>query len=152
MRILPVLISRLFLSPRTILAGIAAFLNHSCSPNCRFIRKRYSRVEVQVSVDSEQKILFFSFVSQTLREIEPGEELTVEYANSLCHCSSCTAARYKHDIEFKRKVKIMLPKLIFHFLPTNVSCYATTIPFINLFDLFHSQHIGGNKSSKNSFE
>ena len=56
-----------FLSLRTILAGIAAFLNHSCSPNCRFIRKRHSRVEVQVSVDSEQK-LYSSHLSLRLSE------------------------------------------------------------------------------------
>ena len=50
----------LFLLPRKKLAGIVSFINHSCAPNCRFIRKENSRVEIQVRVDSKVKSHYLS--------------------------------------------------------------------------------------------
>ncbi|OWZ20357.1 hypothetical protein PHMEG_0005229 [Phytophthora megakarya] len=44
---------------------MARFVNHSCTPNTQFVEKRHNK-EVHV-------------MAQTTREINPGEEVTVNY-------------------------------------------------------------------------
>ncbi|KAF3916093.1 hypothetical protein ABW20_dc0105782 [Dactylellina cionopaga] len=62
-----------------IFLGPARFVNHDCSPNCRFVSA------------SKSTVMFAA-----LRDIEPGEELTVYYSddyfgpkNAECLCQSC---------------------------------------------------------------
>ncbi|KAF8502419.1 hypothetical protein BU17DRAFT_22562, partial [Hysterangium stoloniferum] len=59
-----------------LFVGPARFVNHSCIPNCKPFNKTYA------------------WGVETLREIQPGEEITVSYgeyyfAPGECACASC---------------------------------------------------------------
>lgn len=69
-----------------VLGNQSRYINHSCEPNCDVIRKA-------------GKIFFYSN-----RLINPGEELTVDYAYDKndklepCHCDSTNCRRYINEI------------------------------------------------------
>jgi uncharacterized protein len=81
--------------------GIAAFINHSCDPNCE-------------PDEISQRVWIFA-----LRNIKAGEELTYDYSlydgemddPSICHCraKSCRGTMYS-DEEMERRAKLLKKK------------------------------------------
>ncbi len=78
--------------------GVAAFINHSCDPNCEV-----DEIDGRVLITA-------------IRDIEPGEEITYDYNlydgdlsdPSLCLCGSanCRGTMYSED-EIKRRARIL---------------------------------------------
>ena len=68
-----------FHTPRSMLGGPPSYSNHDSNPNARLISKSNARVEIQVSLSSEEKCLLFSHILQVLRPIKAGEEITVRW-------------------------------------------------------------------------
>lgn len=69
----------------TLIGNKARYINHSCNPNC-----------FSLTDTNHKSILYYS-----MREIQPGEELTIDYyyseehPNEICHCGepSCKSLR-----------------------------------------------------------
>ena len=68
-----------FPTPRSMLGGPPSYSNHDSNPNARLISKSNARVQIQVSLSSEEKCLLFSHILQVLRPIKAGEEITVRW-------------------------------------------------------------------------
>jgi hypothetical protein len=88
------------------------FLNHSCEPNCELV--------VMDELDEDDKFLRRYMALYSLRELEVGEELTIDYAWSSdaairCRCRSASCRGWvvcKDELHIVTKKRKKTPRLL----------------------------------------